>query len=111
MPQRSESLKMLDSEEGQLNAVFACFGFAAQYAQLFEAGLVRFLIVYNKISAESLTLEDFETIESNLQKRTMGQLIRELSRYVNFQDLALAGHFDDALQKRNFLMHRFFLAR
>ena len=46
----SESLKMLESEEGQLNAVFACFGSAAQRAQLFEQSLSRFLAMYNKIA-------------------------------------------------------------
>ena len=33
------SLEMLKSEEGQLNAVFACFGSAAQHSQYFEAAL------------------------------------------------------------------------
>ena len=35
----SESLRMLETEEGQNNAVFACFGSAAQHAQMFEEAL------------------------------------------------------------------------
>ena len=42
----SESLKMLEPEEGQNNAVFACFGSAAQHAQMFEEALGNFLLAY-----------------------------------------------------------------
>ena len=45
----TESLRMLASKEGQINAVFACFGSAAQHSQFFEAALGEFLLVYNKI--------------------------------------------------------------
>ena len=51
-----ESLRMLESREGQLNAVFACFGSAAQHAQLFEQGLTRFLVMYNKIASDTVSV-------------------------------------------------------
>ena len=54
----TESLKMLETEEGQLNAVFACFGSAVQHSQLFEQGLTRFLKMYNKIASDSLSIDD-----------------------------------------------------
>jgi hypothetical protein len=44
-----ESLRMLETAEGQSNAVIACFGSAAQHAQLFGQALARFLGVYNRI--------------------------------------------------------------
>lgn len=44
----TESLKILETEEGQLNAVFACFGSAVQHSQLFEQSLTRFLKMYNR---------------------------------------------------------------
>lgn len=56
----SESLRMLKTKEGQLNAVFACFGSAAQHSYFFEAALGEFLLVYNKILKTSLTLQDLE---------------------------------------------------
>ena len=43
-----ESLRMLESEEGQSNAVFAIFGSAAQHSQLYESALAEFLIVYKQ---------------------------------------------------------------
>jgi len=62
----SWSLETLESEEGQLNAVFACFGSAAQHAQFFEEALGEFLLAYNKICNKSLTISrnrprDFST--------------------------------------------------
>ena len=55
-----ESLKMLETKEGQLNAVFACFGSATQHAQLFEQSLSRFLAVYNRIQSDSVSVGDLE---------------------------------------------------
>ncbi len=107
----SESLKMLDTDEGQLNAIFACFGSAAQHAQMFEQALVRFLVTYNKISPETLSIEDFEAAERGLHKKTMGALIKELRKHVNFPDETVPGYFEAALKQRNFLMHHFFLDR
>lgn len=106
-----ESLRMLETEEGQLNAVFACFGSAAQHAQLFEESLAKFLLVYNKIADSTLSLQDLEVLEAKLQKKTMGSLLRELSNYVTIQEESVARNLDEALKLRNFLMHNFFIAR
>src|SRR3954454_3936065 len=89
----SESLRMLESAEGQTNAVFACYGSAAQRAQNFEDGLARFLLVYNRITKESLRLED---LEAGLHKLTMGRLIKDLSKFVTFQDGTYQSYFDEA---------------
>ena len=43
----SESLKMLESKKGQLNAVFACYGSAAQHGQLLEEALARLIAELN----------------------------------------------------------------
>ena len=99
-----KSLRMLESREGQLNAVFACFGSAAQRAQLFEQGLTRFLIMYNRITSETVTVHDIET-------KTMGWLRREISRHITVNEDSVEERFSAALTQRNFLMHRFFLER
>ena len=101
----SESLKMLESEEGQLNAVFACFGSAVQHAQLFEQGLTRFLTMYNMISSPSVRIEDIGT------KMTMGRLLHKVSQHVAIDDSAVEEGFNRALEERNYLIHRFFLER
>jgi hypothetical protein len=104
-----ESLRMLDSEEGQTNAVFACFGSAAQHAQLFEQSLARFLVVYNRIASSALAVEDFDAYEQKLQKKTMGWLLDEVSKQVTFTDDVWPQRLDAALECRNYLMHTFFL--
>ena len=71
---------MLESEEGQLNVIFACFGSAVQHGQLFEQGLARFLTMFNKISSESVSVEDIG------HKMTMGQLLSKVEQHVSFSD-------------------------
>ena len=107
----NESLKMLESKEGQLNAVFACYGSAAQHCQYYEAALEEFLIVYNKISKKSLSLRDLETIETKLRKKTIGALLQEFRNYVTVNDDKIEQSLHNALEKRNFLIHGFFRQR
>jgi hypothetical protein len=100
---------MLETAEGQNNAVFACFGSAAQHAQLFEQSLVRFLDVFNKARGTSLSLDDFDAYEQKLQKMTIGQLLRELRKFVAIENETVERGLDEALACRNRLMHSFFL--
>ena len=102
---------MLESKEGQLNAIFACFGSAAQHSQFFEVALGEFLMVYNKIFRKSLTLNDLEAIETRLGKKTIGALLQEFRKYVTIDNGRIEQYLDDALVKRNFLMHHFFRVR
>jgi len=106
-----ESLEMLKTGVGQVNAVFACFGSAAQHAQHFEAALGEFLLDYNKLSKRAITPQEFEALDQKLQKRTLGTLLREFSKYVTIGDPKVAGFLEMALEKRNFLMHHFFRER
>jgi len=106
-----ESLQMLKTRAGQVNAVFALFGSAAQHAQHFEAALADFLSEYKKLTNRGGRLRDFEALDQNLQKKTLGTLLREFSKYVTIQDPNVVGFLEMALEKRNFLMHHFFLDR
>lgn len=101
----SESLRMLETEEGQLNAVFAYFGSVVQHAQLFEQGLTRFLTMYNRILSDTLAIDDIG------DKMTMGQLLGKVRRFVELSDESIEKGFTTALHDRNYLIHRFFLER
>ena len=81
----SESLRMLESEEGQLNAVFACFGSAAQHSQYYEAALEEFLVVYNETFKKSLTLQDLEAIETKLRKKNDRSIAPRIQKVCNNQ--------------------------
>jgi hypothetical protein len=109
----SESLQMLQTPEGQSNAVFACFGSAAQHAQLFEQALKRFLIVYNHVltpgNLSPGELEELEDKLQRLQRQTMGTLLKGLKKHISFDEEAVLRRLDSALQERNRLMHSFFL--
>ncbi len=102
------SLNMLKTRVGQVNAVFACSGSAAQNAQYFEDALSEFLLDYNKLTKRTLTPQDFETLDQKLQKRTVGTLLREFSNYVKIDDPNVQRLLEKALERRNFLMHHFF---
>jgi hypothetical protein len=101
----SRSLEMLESAEGQLNAVFACFGSAAQHAQLLEQGLSRFLTTYNRVASDSVNANDIGN------KMTMGQLLNKVKTYVKIDDDSIEQAFTNALEERNYLIHHFFLQR
>lgn len=102
---------MLKTEEGQLNAVYACFGSAAQHAQHFEVALGEFLLVFNKVTNRQLTLEDLESLDQKFQKQTMGALLGQFRKYVRVNDAKVERCFELSLEKRNFLMHHYFRER
>lgn len=97
-----ESLLMLKTRAGQVNAVFACFGSAAQRAQHFEAALAEFLLEYNKLTRRTIMPEEFEQLDQKLQKRTLGALLREFSKHVRISDNKVVGFLETALEKGTF---------
>lgn len=102
-----ESLNMLKSEEGQLNAVFACHGAAAQHGQLFEESLNGLLDRVNKICDRNFSLTHLQT--DRIRKRTIGQLLKSLDKHVTFDNAKVRYLLTDACEQRNFLIHRYFL--
>jgi hypothetical protein len=107
----SESLKMLRTKEGQTNAVFACFGSAAQHAQLFEEELRTFLASYQKLESKALKAEAAGAKVMKRDKKTMGVLLGEVGKHVRFHENRIDLKLQKALERRNFLMHHFFLER
>lgn len=99
---------MLETDEGQVNAVFACFGSAAQHAQHFEKALIDFLKVYNELANKNISLESLLT---QLKKKTMGALLKEFNRFVRIDQPSVPQLMNTALTMRNFLIHKFFLER
>ena len=63
-------LEMLESKEEQLNAVFACYGSAAQHGQLFEEALLKLIAVLN----ECLGIDS--TAPAIRKKKTIGELLK-----------------------------------
>lgn len=90
-----ESLNMLESEEGRLNAVYACYGSAASEGQFFEDAVRKLL---TKVSGDSPSSD-----RAGLKK-----LIDELRKRVTITDARVWISFHAAREVRNYLIHRFF---
>ena len=99
------SLEMLESEEGQLNAIFACYGSAAQHGQLFEESLAKLVALLNECLGA-------DNPAAGLEKKTIGQLLRLFkTKFVQEVDDWVPEFLDEAKDRRNFLIHEYFLTR
>ena len=89
-----ESLKMLKSKEGQLNAIYACFGSVVAESQLFEDALRR---LFTMIPGESPPSD----------KPNLKRLIDRLRTPI--EDEWIWEAFDKAREVRNRVVHRYFV--
>ena len=89
-----ESLKMLKSQEGQLNAIYACFGSVVAESQLFEDALTR---LFTMIPGETPPSE----------KPNLKRLIDRLRTPID--DTWVWEAFDKAREVRNRMVHRYFV--
>lgn len=87
--------------------VFAWFGGAAYAAQCFEVELCTLLLLVHRLKNSSATPQQLDDLDTKLSKRNLGTLLRELAKHLtihpDFQAL-----LDNYLDRRNYLMHRFF---
>jgi hypothetical protein len=92
--------------------VYTQFGIAAEMAQVLEmdAGNVAVAYLALFIDTDKITPEQSEAFCSlikDLDRQTLGQLLRSVKRFGTYDDTILET-VDEALTKRNYLMHRFF---
>jgi hypothetical protein len=87
--------------------VFARFGLAAYNAQSLEYELISLLLLFQRTNMATIDLEALFSTEQLLSKRTLGQLINQLRTKISF-DSSYEEMLITALEKRNYLMHRFF---
>ena len=96
-----ESLAMLESEEGQLNSIFACYGSAAQHGQFFEESLGKLIVILNSLSGN-------DALSDSVRKKTIGQLLNQfMKRFVEEIEDWVPEFLDEAREQRNFLIHSF----
>ena len=92
--------------------VYTQFGIAAEMAQVLEvdAGNVALAVVALFTDVDKITPEQtewFRTLIEDLSTRTLGRLLRSVKNLVTCDD-NFVETVDEALIKRNYLMHRFF---
>ena len=95
-----------------LRELYYEFGRAAEMAQVMETEAGNLALVYatmlvdtSKITAEQR--EFFQALLQDVNKRTFGNLFRQIQKMGQVDDGILAT-VNDALEKRNYLTHKFF---
>src|SRR6059058_5118475 len=111
MEPTSISVDMLKTAEGQNNAVYACAGSALQHAQEYEQALKFFIRVLRRMEQGTDASENAESVAVRLEKHTLGRLLTLFSSKVRISDPSIPSLLLTAVEKRNFLAHRFFLER
>jgi hypothetical protein len=76
-----------------------------------RAGLARSLDAYNRVSSGSLTIEDFESAGTGIDKKPIAQLIRDIGKHVKIEGQSVPDTVERALRTRDFLVHRLLLER
>ncbi len=97
-----------------LQELYCEFGRAAEMAQVVEFEAGNFALVYATMLVDTSNItkeqrEIFRALIQDVNKRTFGNLLREIQKMVQIDDSMLTT-VNDALEKRNYLMHRFFPA-
>ncbi len=93
----------------KVNEVFRWFGAAAHNAQLFEADLLSLRLVAAAVDGQAVTEGELRSLEAALSRKTLGQLMVVLKTRGDFSQ-TLEDDWARALDRRNYLIHRFFWA-
>ncbi|NOX67066.1 MAG: hypothetical protein GXO85_15040 [Chlorobi bacterium] len=88
--------------------IYAFFGLAAYSVQLLEQGILNLLVGVRISAIEGPTWGNVRDLYNEGDRKTLGQLFKALQKLVKF-DTSIEEHLADALQKRNYLIHHFFV--
>ena len=97
----------MDKETESRKEMFAHFGLAAYHAQCYEYELGNILALQIRLDGKVNSLEELFSLDDENSKRTLGGLLKDIRRFVNFDNKS-EEILNDALLKRNFLFHNFF---
>jgi hypothetical protein len=88
--------------------IYAFFGLAAYSAQLLEQGLLNLLVGVRILGKQVPTWGDVRGLYEEADQKSLGQLLKTVGEATPF-DPALVVRLDEALKKRNYLIHHFFV--
>ena len=105
---------MSESPERDLEDLYAKFGRAAEMAQVMELEAGNLALAYALIAfdVEDLTNDQkrfLKSLSEDVDRRTFGNLVSLLKKSMDI-DQTIEVAIDSALEKRNYLTHRFFRA-
>lgn len=90
--------------------LFANYGFASLKAQSIEKQLSAIIVAIEHIDNTKIAPLEFRALLDQEDKRTMGNLIRILQGKVSLPS-DLENELNDILEKRNYLIHTFFISK
>jgi hypothetical protein len=90
--------------------VYATFGLAVYLAQCFERQLAITLSTVCSFNPQAVLQSQYDDLLSRNFKKTMGQLLHKIKEGITVPD-ELTTEIEEALKRRNFLMHTYFWER
>ncbi len=100
----------IDSESSQIKEVYAQFGLVMYQVQCFERTLAILLVTAYAPDLQEITRSQYEELLGKYFQRTLGTLINQLREFITISR-QLETSLSRALQKRNWLVHRYFWER
>ena len=102
----------MTSYPDDLRELYYEFGRAAEMAQLMETEAGNLALVYATMLVDTSKITDeqrefFQALVQDVNKRTFGNLFRQIQRMGQI-DGSILDTVNDALEKRNYLTHKFF---
>lgn len=94
-------------ESGQLNELYRLYGIAAHNCSNIEYRIVYLLLGPKWKQTVDLNPEKVTEVYDKLQRLPLGALLKEYKQHFTFTDKQRE-LMDSVLEKRNYLMHRFF---
>ncbi len=98
-------------QEVEMRDVFTHFGQASMWSQALEAGVGSLLLIYHAVTGVTLTPEELSEKRRRIHDDTLGVVIREVKKHIEFGDPGIVELLDAALKGRNRLHHGFFNQR
>jgi hypothetical protein len=95
------------------NDLYAEFGRAAEKAQVLEVEAGNVALAYHalrigmKQSVDDTLRAELQAVMDDVNRKTLGTVLNQIKSIMGFDDAILTA-IDDALERRNYLMHKFF---
>ncbi len=102
----------MKSSSDDLRELYYQFGRAAEMAQVLETEAGNLALVYASmlVDTSKITVEQrelFRALVQDVNKRSFGNLFRQIQKMIQIDDSIFAT-LNEALEKRNYLTHKFF---
>jgi hypothetical protein len=102
----------MDDHPESLRTLYFEFGRTAEMAQVMEMEAGNFALAFVSLAFDPATITDeerrlFQTIIDDVNSRTFGNLLKQIRKIGNVSD-EIEMAINDALAKRNYLVHKFF---